>query len=138
MRIEARFDDEQLAAAGFDRADVTPIAVELVARMNFLQANVVSVDTRPTSAPAVTGVEVVDDRLVAESEEAGPLLFGEVDVTVAETVLDGVDVIVTLGESYLDFESGRDVGDDDDVDVPPFEGSGADTTDPTTTVGDDE
>ncbi len=138
LRIEARFDDEQLAAEGLDRDDVTPLMVELVGRMNFLQANVVSVDTRPGAAPELTVVEVVDARLVEESEEAGPLLFGDVEVRVAETVLDGVDVIVTLGESFLDFEAERDAGDDDDVDVPPFSGGGTDTTDPATTVDDDE
>lgn len=137
MRIEARFDDDQLAAVGLDREDLTAVMVELVARMNFLQANVVSVDTRPASAPDLTTVEVVDDRLVDESAEAGPLLFGEVEVSVAETVLDGVDVIVTLGESYLEYETERSAA-DDDVEAPPFTDGGADTTDPTTTVGDDE
>lgn len=134
MRIEARFTDEQLAAGGADRS---ALAREMVARMTFLQANVVSVDSGAGEAPAVTIVEVANAALVEEAVEAGPLLYGEVEVRVAEVVLEGVDVVVILGESYLEFDAERqDEG--DEVDVPVFEGNVVDSTEPPATVVDDE
>jgi hypothetical protein len=70
----------------------------------FLQANVVSVDTSPVGAPAVTLIEVTEARLLEEAKTTGETLFGPVEVVLATTVLEGIDMIVTLGESYLQRE----------------------------------
>jgi hypothetical protein len=101
FRIVAQYSDEQLAASGGLYATNSDVARELIARLLFVQANIVSVDTASASAPAVTLIQVSDPRLLEEATKTGETLFGTVEVVVASTVLEGVDQVVTLGESYL-------------------------------------
>jgi hypothetical protein len=108
MRIEAQYTDEQLDASGVPFSSNSELARDVVGRMLFLQANVVSVDTEPVGAPEETLIVVTDEQFVEETERVGPILFGPSDVEVADVVLDGVDVIVTLGEDYLDWVVERD------------------------------
>jgi hypothetical protein len=81
--------------------------VELIGRLLFLSGNVVSVDTAPTGAPAVTIIEVADVRQLEDTVDAAGSLFGRAEVRVAETVIEGVDIEITLGMSYLEHELGR-------------------------------
>jgi hypothetical protein len=101
FRIAAQYSDEQLAASGELYATNSDVARDLIARLLFVQANIVSVDTASASAPAVTLIQVSDPRLLEEATKTGETLFGTVEVVVASTVLEGVDQVVTLGESYL-------------------------------------
>jgi len=106
-RIVANFTDEELASSDGLYESTSDLAFELIGRLLFLSANVVSVDTAPTGVPPVTIIEVADERqLQAIVDEVGALL-GEIDARVAETVLEGVDVQITLGMSYLEHELAR-------------------------------
>ncbi len=107
VRIVANFTDDELAESDGLYESTSDLTFELIGRLLFLSANVVSVDTAPTGVPPVTILEVADERqLQAITDEVGALL-GEVDARVAETVLEGVDVQITLGLSYLEHELGR-------------------------------
>jgi len=101
VRVEAQFIDEQVGQTQglFDSS--SDVARAFIGQMLFLQNNVVSADTTPVGAPDVTVIIVADPRRLAETEAAAEALFGEAEVRVAETVLDGVDIDVTLGMSYL-------------------------------------
>ena len=74
----------------------------LVSSLLFVKANVLSVDTESDTAGDVTVIEISDETL-AGATEGVDLLFGEIDVQPAETRIVGVDAVVRLGESYLDF-----------------------------------
>lgn len=106
-RIVANFTDEQLATARDLYDSPSDLVVELIGRLLFLSGNVVSVETVATGAPAVTIVEVVDERLLQETIDVSGVLFGDVEVRVSEVVLEGVDTQVTLGMSYLEHELAR-------------------------------
>jgi hypothetical protein len=110
VRIVANFTDDQLAEADGVYDSTSDLAVELIGRLLFLGGNVTSVDTAPTGAPAITIIEVADERQIQESVEAAEALFGEADVRVSESVIEGIDVEVILGMSYLEREAER-VGD---------------------------
>ncbi len=106
-RIVANFTDDELAETDGLYESTSDLTFELIGRLLFLSANVVSVDTAPTGVPPITILEVADERqLQAITDEVGALL-GEVDARVAETVLVGVDVQITLGMSYLEHELTR-------------------------------
>ena len=107
MRIVANFTDEQLAEADGVYDTTSDLAVELIGRLLFLGGNVTSVDTDPTGAPPVTIIDVADERQLQESIDAAEALFGEAEVRVSESVIEGVDVEVTLGMSYLEREAER-------------------------------
>ena len=110
VRIVANFTDDQLAEAGGVYDSTSDLAVELIGRLLFIGGNVTSVDTAPTGAPAVTIIEVVEERRMQENVDAAEALFGEAEVRVAESVIEGIDVEVILGMSYLEREAER-VGD---------------------------
>ena len=107
MRIVANFTDEQLAAADGVYETSSDLAVELIGRLLFLGGNVTSVDTAASGAPPVTIINVVDERQFQESIEAAEALFGDAEVRVSERVIEGVDVEVILGMSYLEREAER-------------------------------
>jgi hypothetical protein len=106
-RIVANFTDDELDAAEGLYSSSSDLTSELIGRLLFLSANIVSVDTTPVGVPPVTILEVADERqLQATVDAVGPLL-GEVEARVAETVLEGVDVQIILGMSYLEHEVSR-------------------------------
>ena len=107
VRIVANFTDEQLAEAGGVYNSTSDLAVELIGRLLFLGGNVPSVDTAPTGAPPTTIIEVADERQIEESVAAAEALFGEAEVRVASSVIEGIDVEVILGMSYLESEAVR-------------------------------
>ncbi len=101
VRVEVRFTDDQLAQSGGLYDTNSDIAREMVGLVLYLQGNVVSVDTAATGAPELTLVEVADPALLEEATKTAELLFGPAEVRVATTVLEGVDLVVTLGQSYV-------------------------------------
>lgn len=110
VRIVANFTDDELAEAGGVYDSTSDLAVELIGRFLFLGGNVSSVETAATGAPPITIIEVADERQIQESVEAAEALFGEAEVRVAETVIEGVDIEVILGMSYLEREAQRPGG----------------------------
>jgi hypothetical protein len=106
-RVVANFSAEQLATADGLYENTSDLAVEFIGRLVFLSGNVVSVDTAPTGAPDVTIVEVSDESQMEETLAAADALLGEVEIRVADIVIEGVDVEVTLGMSYLERELER-------------------------------
>ena len=101
IRVEAQYNDDQVEQSDglFDSA--SDVAREFIGQMLFLQNNVVSADTAAVGAPEVTVIEITDPSRLEETEAAAEALFGEADVRVAEVVLEGVDLRVTLGMTYL-------------------------------------
>ena len=106
-RIVANFTEEELATADGLYDSTSDLAVELIGRLVFLSGNVISVDTAPTGVPAVTIIEVADERQMQETIDAADALLGEAEVRVADRVIEGVDVQVILGLSYLEHELTR-------------------------------
>jgi hypothetical protein len=109
FRIEVGFDEEQLAGSDGLFASNSQAARRLIGEILFFQGNVVSVDTTelPDGAPAVSRVEVADEQFLADAEEFAPILFGESEVVLADSVLEGVDVVVKVGTGYIDFRRGN-------------------------------
>ena len=101
-RVEVLFTDDQLARADGLYETNADVAREMVQLVLFLQGNVVSVDTSATGAPDLTIVEVADPALLEEAITTAELLYGAAEVRLATTVLDGVDLVVILGRSYLE------------------------------------
>ena len=101
----------------------------------FLEANVASVDATqdPDGAPAVTRIEVADPDFADGMRELGLVIFGEVDVVVAERLIDGIDVVVRLGTDYLESQAAAPEQADEGV----VDESGAPTTDGAGTVDTD-
>jgi hypothetical protein len=102
VRIEVPFTDGELAQTDGLYETNSDIAREMVGLVLFLQGNVVSVDTSAIGAPELTIVEVADPALLEEATRTAELLYGPAEVRVATTVLEGVDVVVVLGRSYLE------------------------------------
>ncbi len=117
-RIVANFtDDELLESAGLYDSS-SEVTIELIGRLLFLGGNIVSVETAGTGAPPRTIIEVRDESQVEETIDAAETLLGGADVRVATTVIEGVDVQITLGMSYLAHEVARASNADlSDVDV---------------------
>jgi hypothetical protein len=107
MRVVAPFTMAQLDESGGLFESTTELMIEFIGRMLFSQNNVVSVESAPSGASAVTVIEVIDPRLLEQVEESAAAIFGEAEVRLADTVLEGVDIEVTLGMSYLTREMVR-------------------------------
>ncbi len=104
FRLVVPYSDEQILATEGLFGSRSELARGLIGELLFLSANVVSVDTTPQSsgAPARNLIEVADERFIGDIATLVPLVFGESDVVVAAELIDGVDVVMTLGEGYLD------------------------------------
>jgi hypothetical protein len=107
MRVVAPFTEAQLAESGGPFESTTELMVDFIGRMLFSQNNVVSAATAPSGAPPVTVIEVIDPRFLEQVEESADDIYGPAEVRLADTVLEGVDIEVTLGMSYLARESER-------------------------------
>ncbi|TVR26265.1 MAG: hypothetical protein EA389_06370 [Ilumatobacter sp.] len=99
FRIEAVFSEADLANAGFNNADA---ARDVINRLLFVQANVVSVVTGGDRAPEVSRAYVSDASMLDQVEEGWSVLLGEVEVEAADFEIPGVDAVIVLGRSYLD------------------------------------
>ena len=101
-RVVVGYTDDQLDSGGGIYDSNADVARGIIGQLLFLQGNVVSVDTSPTGAAEVNVIEVADSRWLEDTQAAAELLFGPSDVSVATTVIEGVDVEVVLGTAYLD------------------------------------
>lgn len=93
--------------------DLTPVdlAVTAIDRLGLAGLNVVSVsvdDQSEASPPQSTLVWVGDETRVEEGAESFALLLGDVTAAVGDHRVDGVDVIITLGQSFV-ADIGRDI-----------------------------
>jgi hypothetical protein len=102
LRIEAGFTDEQLDGTGFDSNN--EVAYEAISSLLFVGGNVLSVNTKADTAGEATVVELADETL-APATAGVDLLFGDLDVQVAETRILGVDALLRLGTDYLELIS---------------------------------
>ena len=103
VRIVAPFSDEQIEASG-EYESTSELMLGVIGEMYFFQANVVSVDTQPApdgGAAAVTLIQVAEERFIADMEAIAPIVFGESEVVLASTLIEGVDVVITLGTDYI-------------------------------------
>ena len=90
-------------AAGFaiTKASMTR---RFIGEMIFAQANIVSVNLAdaPGSVPAVTRIEISDERFEAEVRAVSERFFGDAEIVIARTITDGVDAVVILGSDFLE------------------------------------
>lgn len=100
-RILVQYTDAQLDVDGEARGSNADIARGAIGQLLFLKGNIVSVDTTAAGAPDITMIEVADPQWVEQARDAADLLYGPSEVSVATTVIEGVDVQVVLGLSYL-------------------------------------
>lgn len=98
FRVESPFDDTTLGP-GRSRSE---LAYDAISQLLFVRANVVSVDTAAGETPAVTQVVVSDDSMLGEVRGLEPL-FGPIELSVADERIAGVDAVVRLGTSFLEF-----------------------------------
>ena len=116
FQIVAPFTAEQIDAVLTD-ATKPGVLADLVGELLFSQGNVISVLSQPApeGADSVTRLEVSDERFVETVRSVAPILFGDVEVVVATRLIDGVDVVATLGTDFLErrAEIRAETGDDD-------------------------
>jgi hypothetical protein len=107
LRIVAPFSDEQITASDGQFESTSELMLEVIGSMLFFQANVVSVETEPApgGAAAETLIEVAEARFIPDMEAIAPVVFGESEVVLATTLIDGIDAVVTLGTDYLATQS---------------------------------
>lgn len=139
IRVVAQYTDEQLAQTDGLFGSTSDVARGFIDQMLVLQNNVVSADTTRVGAPDVTVIEVTDPRRLEETQAAAEVLFGRAEVRVAEVVLEGVDIEITLGMTYLIREMVRVGVGVDDAPETSTDDTATDDTVPSTTgtvVGD--
>jgi len=113
FRVVASFTDADLEPLGLNQTDVLKRAVD---RLFFAQANIVSVaDVVGGPVPEVTRVEVADAEVIDAVRSVYEPLFGEIEVVEAEVRIDGIDIEVVLGRTFLDEVRGETAGDGSDV-----------------------
>ena len=90
VRIVAPFSDDQIEASG-DYESTSELVLEVIGEMYFFQANVVSVDTQPAAGGAgdVTLIQVAEERFIEDMEAIAPIVFGESEVVLASTLIEG-------------------------------------------------
>lgn len=121
FRVMASFSDDDLEPLGLNQTDVLKRAID---RLFFAQANIVSVaDVTGGPVPDVTRLEVADGEVIEAVRSVYEPLFGEIEVVEAAVRIDGIDIEVILGRTFLDElrgETAPDVagsGGDDDGDA---------------------
>ncbi len=113
FRIVSDITEGQLAASEARFESIPEMMRNLIGELLFFQSNPVSIDSVPEGeegAPVVTRVEVAQEQFLDDVEELSALVFGESEVVLADEVIDGIDVVVTLGTGYLDFRVAVDAG----------------------------
>ena len=100
VRVEVPFDDVN----GTSSPTASDLAVIAVRRLTVAGLNVVSVSTSVDSAsrPERTTIAVNDPDQVETAATSFSELFGNVTATLNPTDIAGVDIVVTLGDSFLD------------------------------------
>ncbi|MDA2995254.1 MAG: hypothetical protein O3A04_07760 [Actinomycetota bacterium] len=102
VRVLVPFSDDDLDDTGYGVSDVAVIAVR---RLSEVGLNVVSVSTGPNAdaeqAPEVTQVWTGDEGTVTDAADAFSELLGEVVAREGDYEVDGIDIVITLGTSFL-------------------------------------
>ena len=108
MMLVVGFTEDDVAALG-ETADGTPISKASMTRrfigeLIFKQANIVAVDLTetPGAIPETTQLFVSSEEIEAEVRATSERFFGDAEVIVSERLIDGVDVVVVLGQNFLD------------------------------------
>ncbi len=121
FRVVASFTDADLEPLGLNQTDVLKQAID---RLFFAQANIVSVaDVEGEPVPDVTRLEVADGEVIDAVRSVYEPLFGEIEVVEAAVRIDGIDIEVILGRTFLDQVRGETAsgvagfGSDDDSDA---------------------
>lgn len=100
FRVVAPFTDVDLDGLGLNQTDVLKRAVD---RLFFAQANIVSVaEVGDVAVPDVTQVLVADAEVIDAVRSVYEPLFGEIEVVPATVRIDGIDIEVTLGRTFLE------------------------------------
>jgi hypothetical protein len=108
FRIVSGFSDDDLAGLGLNRSDVLKRAID---GLLFVKVNIVAVADLPgAGVPDVTQVLVVDPTVVDGVRDTYGSLFGAIDVRVDDVRVEGVDIEVILGRSFLDSVRGESAG----------------------------
>jgi hypothetical protein len=97
FRVVSAFTDAQLAGTGLSNTDV---AYRTIATLLSIGANVVSVATTGATPGAATAL-VVSDPTMMDGARAVKSSLGNVDVTVDEHPIAGVDVVAVVGTDAL-------------------------------------
>ncbi len=102
FRVVARFTTSELDESGATNAD---LARDLIARLLFLDANVVSVQANDPAlpggeAPAVTVLEVADAATAELMAEQWSRAFGQIEISVVKVAIEGVDATIIIGKNY--------------------------------------
>ncbi len=123
FRVAMGFTDDDLEPLGLRGSDVLKQAI---VRLLFARVNVVSVAELPGSeVPEHTTFRVSDATVIDGVRQTYSEVFGNaIEVEVADVLLDGVDIQLTLGRDFLD-EVERSLA-SENADV--LAGSGADDT----------
>lgn len=101
------FGDAEVEALGetADGVAVTKASMtrRFIGELIFKQANIVAVDLAetPGAVPATTQLFVASEDLADQARATSDRFFGDAEVIVAERLIDGVDVMVVLGENFL-------------------------------------
>lgn len=103
VRILVPFSEDDLDGSGYSVSDIAVIAVR---RLTNVGLNVVSVSTGLNSdiekAPEVTEVWTGDESAVNDAASAFSELLGEIVAREGDYSVDGIDIVITLGSSFLD------------------------------------
>ena len=100
VRLVGGYDDAELEGMDLNRADLLQICLD---RLLFAQTNVVSVsDHLGAGAPEITQIRVADPSIVEAVVELYGDVCGATEVSVADVVVDGVDIEIELGRVFLD------------------------------------
>lgn len=100
FRVVNGLTDDDTAVIDRTPADLTKTVVNV---LMFTKTNVVSVVQHPDSAaPAVTQVWVSDPLILDGLEAIYEPHFGELEVALADMAIDGIDVEIVLGRSFVD------------------------------------
>jgi hypothetical protein len=101
VRVVIGLGDDDLAATGMTRTEVLKAAID---RLLYVRSNVVSVAQLPDDgAPDVSQMVVADPSSAEAVRTTFAGVFGDLEVSVASTTVEGVDIDFSIGKSFLDF-----------------------------------
>lgn len=99
VRLVSGFTDQDAEPLGLNRSDVIAKALHVLL---FTQANVRSVVDGPGGpVPARTQIRVADPDMVDRVWQIYDVPFGGIQVSVADTRIQGIDLEIVLGRDYL-------------------------------------
>lgn len=100
FRIVSGYNDADLEGLDQNRSDVLKLAID---RLLFNRTNVVAVADLPDAgAPEMTQFRVADPLIADDVRAAFGDLFGASEVSVADVLIEGVDIELELGRSFLE------------------------------------